>query len=139
MVHIKLLADHSKLASRSAWLLWVIHLNIIQLDCIAGVEAYDTPCFDQVLIKQAIQHNLGVVKKLLGFLTDALIIKDLRISPIRVLSTDLPSREEWIPVDIRKHLPQIEVVKDSCAEEGWLGDRDLLPVSFHALSSSLSE
>lgn len=74
---------------------------------------------------------VSIVKELLGFLTNSLIIEDLRVGPVGVLASDLPGLEEWVPIDVGDQRLQIVVFKHFSSQKSRLDYLYFAPVSFH--------
>lgn len=99
MVFVNLLTDCTELGLESLSVVLIVHLDVIVLVSVARVEADDAASLNQFVINNVLQHFLGIIEKLLGLLADSLVLEDLGISPVWILTTNLPSLEEWIPVN----------------------------------------
>jgi len=108
LVQVELLTESEELSEGLA-AVWMIYLDVIVSDLVAGIEADNSTGFDKFLIDELFEHSLSVLEKLLGLLADCLVVEDLRVGPVGILASDLPSREEWVPVKVGQDKVQVEV------------------------------
>jgi hypothetical protein len=108
LVQVELLTESEELSEGLA-AVWMIYLDVIVSDLVAGIEADNSTGLDKFLIDELFEHSLSVLEKLLGLLADCLVVEDLRVGPVGILASDLPSREEWVPVKVGQDKVQVEV------------------------------
>lgn len=93
-----MLPDGAELGSNLRWVSIVIDFDIIFGVRVARIESNDSSGLNQVVVNNVLEHLLGVIEELLGLLSDSLVVKDLWVSSVGVLTSDLPGLEEWVPI-----------------------------------------
>mmetsp|Transcript_5095 Transcript_5095/g.8685 ORF Transcript_5095/g.8685 Transcript_5095/m.8685 type:complete len:342 (-) Transcript_5095:1343-2368(-) len=114
-------------------------LNVIFGVGVAGVEANDAPCVNELVVDHVSEHGLGLVEELLGLLAHGLVVEDLGVGLVGVLASDLPGVEEGIPVDVLDQLLEVVVLEDPSPGKGGLYNFDSLPVGLQSLRAGLGE
>ena len=81
------------------------------------VDANNGNHLQAFLLLELCQHFLGVIKELLGLFAHSLIVEDFGIPSVWVPPPQLPSLEEWVPVDRLKNIVKLKVINDLCSDE----------------------
>ena len=109
------------------------HVIFLPWHHVSFIEANDSSTFNSAILNQIFEHDLSLIEKFLCFDTHSFIIEDFGVGAIRVLSSDLPSHEKWIPINILHHFFKIEIFEDSSTCKSRFCDLNIGPMSFKFL------
>mmetsp|Transcript_48669 Transcript_48669/g.115645 ORF Transcript_48669/g.115645 Transcript_48669/m.115645 type:complete len:443 (-) Transcript_48669:1844-3172(-) len=121
IAEVGLLSEHAEAASHlcSAFVLEDFDIFAI-LTSVGCVQAHHTLQGHGLLLNDLCDHLLRIVVELLSLCAHLLILEDLGVALVRVPSTELPSLEEWVPIDEWNHIGDRVLVQHGCAHHLWL-------------------
>ena len=136
IITLSLLSQRSKMPNHCIRL--IIQLNIIS-NRVTSPKPNRSRRSNFLILQQISQHNLRLIKQLLRLLPNSRIIKQFRVSSIRIFPSELPRLEEWIPRNEISSLFQIVIFKVLDSKERGFDYGLGVPVDFEFELSGFEE